>query len=384
MATILHVDMDAFFAAVELLDNPEYRAQPLIIGGRKDSPRGVVSTCSYEARKFGVHSAMPIKKAVALCPQGIFVPGRMQRYQEVSRQIHALLPEFSPTVEPLSIDEAFLDMTGCEHFYASLEDMGTRLKKRVSEAVGVTASVGIAPNKFLAKLASDMDKPDGLVVIRPQDVDVILRDLPVTKLWGVGEKLGRRLAAEGIRSIHQLRRFSEEALTQRYGSMGRQLFELSRGIDHRSVEPYSEAKSISQEQTFDEDYEDQEFLRAVIAQLAEKVGWRLRRQELAAKTVHIKVRFADFHTITRSHTLAQRFSDDDTIFGWAWHLFARLPQQPIRLLGVGVSGFGESRQLSLFDDEAQASALADIMDAVNTKYEKPALTKGRTVFRAKK
>ena len=191
MRTIMHVDMDAFFAAVEVLDHPEYAGKPLIIGGRKDSPRGVVSTASYEARKYGVHSAMPIAKAAMLCPHGIFIPGRMQRYQEVSKDIHAIFPEFSPLVEPLSIDEAFLDMSGCEHFYPSLEEMGHSLKRRIKDKTGVTASVGIAPNKFLAKLASDWQKPDGLFVLRPDEVDDFLRDLPVGNCGALGRSLKR-------------------------------------------------------------------------------------------------------------------------------------------------------------------------------------------------
>ena len=189
MGTIMHVDMDAFFAAVEILDNPHYAGKPVIVGGHKDSKRGVVSTCSYEARKYGIHSAMPITKAVALCPHGIFIPGRMKRYQEVSSQVHAIFPQFSPIVEPLSVDEAFLDMTGCEHFYSSLEHMGQALKKEIRRQTGLTASVGIAPNKFLAKLASDWKKPDGLFVFYPHEVQSFLHDLTVSRIWGVGNRI---------------------------------------------------------------------------------------------------------------------------------------------------------------------------------------------------
>ena len=195
------------------------KGKPLIIGGYKDSRRGVVSTCSYEARKYGIHSAMPIVKAAALCPHGVFIPGRMKRYQEVSRQIHAIFPEFSPVVEPLSIDEAFLDMTGCEHFYDSLEAMGMSLKKRIKETTGLTASVGIAPNKFLAKLASDLEKPDGLTVIRPDEISTILNPLPVGKLWGVGKKAEQELNRIGIYKIGDLLAYSLPELEEKFGSL---------------------------------------------------------------------------------------------------------------------------------------------------------------------
>lgn len=381
MRTIMHVDMDAFFAAVEVLDNPDYKGKPLIIGGRKDSPRGVVSTASYEARKFGVHSAMPIARAALLCPQGIFVPGRMHRYQEVSRQVFALFPEFSPVVEPLSIDEAFLDMTGCEHFYPSLEAMGRALKDRIRTEVGLTASVGIAPNKFLAKLASDWQKPDGLTVIRPEEVEAFLRDLPVGKLWGVGKKSEEILRKLGLHYVRDILPHSLSWLQERVGAaLGTQIYYLARGIDDRPVVPEHEAQSIGHEITFPEDQVDHPFLRQQLAQMSEKVGWRLRKQSLYARTVSIKVRFEDFKTITRSHTLNFSFNDDDTIFREALHLLEQVQLRPVRLLGVTVSNLSEGAQLSLFAaEDSTASQLTEVMDSINRKFAPGTITKGRTL-----
>ncbi|HXK97791.1 MAG TPA: DNA polymerase IV [Limnochordia bacterium] len=379
MATILHVDMDAFYAAVEQLDHPEYRGKPLIIGGTKDSVRGVVSTCSYEARKYGVRSAMPIKRAVALCPHGIFIPGRMHRYQEVSRQIHAVFQDFSPLVESISIDEAFLDMTGCEHFYPSLEAMGRAVKDRIKNETGLTCSVGIGPNKFLAKLASEWQKPDGLTIIYPDQVDAFLLNLPVGKIWGVGVKSKEALKKLGINTVRDLREKSLDWLQQNLGpSFGTHLYNLCRGIDSREVTPYSEAKSISQEITFDHDYEDEEFLRSQLAAMAEKVGYRLRREKLYARTVTIKVRYGDFSTITRSQTLDYAVCDDDSLFNIGWKLLQTVKKAPVRLLGIGAHNLVHNQQMSLFDNTVETNKLAEVMDQINQKYGK-AITKGRTL-----
>lgn len=379
MSTILHVDMDAFFAAVEQLDNPQYLGKPLIIGGTKDSIRGVVSTCSYEARKYGVHSAMPLRQAITLCPHGIYIRGRMERYQAVSRKIHQIFPDFSPVVEPLSIDEAFLDMTGCEHFYTSLEDMGKKLKQQIKEKTGITASVGIAPNKFLAKLASDLRKPNGLVIIRPDDIDKILLDLPVGKLWGVGDKSQKLLHQYKIYTVGDLRQHSEQWLTERLGKLGSQVYYLARGIDSRKVEPRQEVKSIGQEQTFSQDISDPEILKSQIALLVEKVGWRLRKQELFAKTITLKVRYSDFSTFTRGYTLNNPIQDDDSIYHTAIHLFKEVRLEPIRLLGVTASNLSDHQQISLFSSDQKSSELSKVMDRINDKYDVHTLRKGRTL-----
>lgn len=381
MRTIMHVDMDAFFAAVEILDNPLYAGKPVIVGGRKDSPRGVVSTASYEARKFGVRSAMPISQAVVLCPHGIYVPGRMKRYQEISQQVFSVFPEFSPLVEALSIDEAFLDMSGCEHFYASLEEMGLALKRRIKETTGLTASVGIAPNKFLAKLASDWQKPDGLFVLRPHEVQEFLNDLPVGKLWGVGKKSEAVLHKLNLHYVRDILPHSLSWLQEKVGSaLGSQIYYLSRGIDDRPVIPEQDAQSIGHELTFAEDQESFAFLRQQLAQMSEKVGWRLRKQGFYARTVSIKVRFEDFKTITRSHTLNYSFNDDDTIFREALHLLEQVKLRPVRLLGVTVSNFSVGAQLSLFSMEDQASSqVNELMDSINRKFAPGTITKGRTL-----
>lgn len=381
MRTIMHVDMDAFFASVEILDNPDYKGKPVIVGGRKDSPRGVVSAASYEARKFGVRSAMPISKAVVLCPHGIFVPGRMDRYQEISRQIHDLFPQVSPLIEPLSIDEAFLDMSGCEHFYTSLEDMGLHLKKLIKQETGLTASVGIAPNKFLAKLASDWRKPDGLFVIRPEDVQKFLYGLPVNKIWGVGKKSEERLHQLGLYHVKDILPHSLEWLQKNVGeALGNQIYHLARGLDERPVVANQKAKSIGQETTFSEDQESLPFLRHQLAQMSENVGWRLREQGFYARTVSIKVRFHNFKTITRSHSLNYSFNDDDTIFSEALQLLNDIKLQPIRLLGVTVSNFSVGSQLSLFSSEDQPKGqVSEVMDTINRKFAPGTITKGRTL-----
>jgi len=377
----MHVDMDAFFASVEILDNPDYKGKPVIVGGRKDSPRGVVSAASYEARKFGVRSAMPISKAVVLCPHGIFVPGRMDRYQEISRQIHDLFPQVSPLIEPLSIDEAFLDMSGCEHFYTSLEDMGLHLKKLIKQETGLTASVGIAPNKFLAKLASDWRKPDGLFVIRPEDVQKFLYELPVNKIWGVGKKSEERLHQLGLYHVKDILPHSLEWLQKNVGeALGNQIYHLARGLDERPVVANQKAKSIGQETTFSEDQESLPFLRHQLAQMSENVGWRLREQGFYARTVSIKVRFHNFKTITRSHSLNYSFNDDDTIFSEALQLLEDIKLQPIRLLGVTVSNFSVGSQLSLFSSEDQPKGqVSEVMDTINRKFAPGTITKGRTL-----
>ena len=361
MRTIMHVDMDAFFAAVEVLDHPEYAGKPLIIGGRKDSPRGVVSTASYEARKYGVHSAMPIAKAAMLCPHGIFIPGRMQRYQEVSKDIHAIFPEFSPLVEPLSIDEAFLDMSGCEHFYPSLEEMGHSLKRRIKDKTGVTASVGIAPNKFLAKLASDWQKPDGLFVLRPDEVDDFLRDVPVGRLWGVGAK-SEAACTNSIRYVTISCPIPCPAAGKGGGPWvpksityrGLTIERLCLTRTHSPLVMKSPSATIRRTP-----------LCANSWPKGEKVD-RLRQEGFYARTVSIKVRFYDFRTITRSHTLEYSFNDDDTIFGEALHLLEQIKLQPVRLLGVTVSNLSIGAQLSLFSTQDQsASQVNEVMDSIN-------------------
>lgn len=375
--TIVHVDMDAFFAQVEALDNPAYRGKPLVVGGPRDSARGVVSTCSYEARRYGIRSAMPIRQAVRLCPEAIFIPPRMQRYVEVSRDIHRVLESFTPVVEPLSIDEAFLDMTGCEHFYADPWDLGTRLKQRLRQATGLTASVGIAPNKFLAKLASDKQKPDGLVIVTQDDVDAFLSPLPVEDLWGVGPKTAVRLRQAGLETVADVRACPLAELSRIVGRSGAaHLHALAFGRDERPVEPPGDPKSIGSETTFETDVPDGPELRAHLARLVAAVGRRLRRKGMYARTVTVKIRFPDYRTYTKSHSVADPFRDDDTLFREASRLLdAFALRRPLRLLGVSVSQLQRSVQTSLF--APKEDRLTDVLDALNDRLGGRVIRRGR-------
>lgn len=375
--TIAHVDMDAFFAAVETLDHPEYRGKPLIVGGPRDSRRGVVSTCSYEARRYGVRSAMPLAEAARRCPEAIFVPGRMGRYAEVAQVVRRVFSEFSPVVEPVSIDEAFLDLTGTEHLHPSLEALGRQIKMRIAAATGgLTASVGLAPNKFLAKLASELRKPDGLVVLTDENLDAVLLPLPVGQLWGVGPKTAAELNRYGIRTVADLRKAPLAWLSERFGKFGPSLYQLARGLDDRPVDPGGEPKSLGHEETFATDLSDPKALRRVLVTLAAQVGRRLRSHGLTARTVTLKLRYADFTTLTRSRTLATPFDDDDTLLAEALRLWEKVEKrQAFRLLGLYVSGFIPAQQLSLLPDRKRE--VFAVMDRLNARFQREVLIKGR-------
>lgn len=378
---ILHVDMDAFYAAVEVLDDPSLAGRPVIVGGTP-AGRGVVAAASYEARRFGVHSAMSAARARQLCPTGVFRRPRMQRYVDVSGQILAILQEYTPLVEPLSIDEAFLDVTGCERLFGSAAAIGRTIKDRVRREVGLTASVGVAPNKFLAKLASDLEKPDGFVVIEAAAARDTLAALPVRKLWGVGEVSERELRRHGIRTIGDLARAPRSLLAGCFGEHAAQLLDLAAGRDDRPVIPAHEAKSIGNEVTFAADIADPEELRGVLDLLAEKVAWRLRRHGLRGRTVTVKARFPDFATHTRSETLPQTTCSTATIRAVARELLERRLDRrgrPLRLVGVTVSQL-EGRaavQGELFSDPtgAREAALDSLVDRVRDRFG-PLLRRG--------
>jgi nucleotidyltransferase/DNA polymerase involved in DNA repair len=380
---ILHLDMDAFYAAVEVRERPELAGKPVIVGHR--GRRGVVSTCSYEARKYGVHSAMPSVRAERLCPDGIWVPGRMSLYVKISREIRRIMQEFSPLMEPLSIDEAFIDLTGIA---ASLEagvDTARELRRRIRDEQGLTASVGVAPNKFLAKLASDMDKPDGLTVISMEDLAGKVWPLPVERLWGVGPRTAQRLRAGGIDTIGRLVEHDPSLLEARLGAnAANHLRALGRGEDDRPVSSERRHKSISEERTYGEDLTDPEDIDRAMLARAVGVARQLRRQGIVARTVHIKVRTGDFTTWTRSHTLPSRTDLPEPIVEAARRLFReriRLAGRGVRLLGVGVSGLEPARsgQGSLFEapTEERARKLARAADAVREKLGEKALTRAR-------
>ncbi len=381
---ILHVDMDAFYASVEILDDPSLAGLPVVVGGRPEG-RGVVSAASYEARRFGVRSAMPMAQALRRCPGAVIRPPRMARYAELSAHIRDIFERYTPLVEPLALDEAFLDVTGSQTLFGPAPQIGRQIKDEIRTETGLVASVGVAPNKFLAKVASDIDKPDGFRVVEPDEIHDFLDPLPITRLWGVGPATARELERHAIRTIAQLRRLPLEAAEHLFGNHGRHLGLLARGIDERPVVPEYEAKSVSNETTFGEDLTDDAMLRAWLQQLVEQVGWRLRRAGLEGRTIQLKVRFADFTTLTRSRTLERPTAITREITTAALDLFrTRLPnpRPPVRLLGVGVSGFDaeDTSQQDLFADENRRRdvQLDGVVDAIRTRFGKGAARRGRT------
>jgi len=373
---ILHVDMDAFFASVEQLDHPELRGKPVLVG--HDGPRGVVAAASYESRVFGCRSAQPMAVAKRLCPSAIIVPGRHHRYRELSEAVFAIFDEFSPTVEPLSIDEAFLDLTGSERLLGETFDVATRLKAAIKQRVGLTASIGIAPNKFLAKLASDLRKPDGLVSIDGGDVDRILPPLPVKRLWGIGAATAGRLAGIGITTIADLRRAAPDLLERCLGSDATRYMNLARGIDNRKVTPDREAMSIGHEHTFEADLIQPGQVRRVLLDEVEQVGMRLRKHNLKTRGVSIKIRFGNFQTITRSATLAGATSATAELWQAAQSLFDAWIFQPVRLIGFTADRLAREGQLPLFGDAAREkqTKLDAVADQINGRFGKRTIRRG--------
>ncbi len=354
---ILHVDMDAFYASVEVLDNPSLAGRPVFVGGTQEG-RGVVSAASYEARTYGVHSAMSAARARRLCPDGVFLRGRMDRYAEISRQIFAIFSDYTPLVEPLSIDEAFLDVSGCRRLFGPAERIGRLIKERITGEIGLTASVGVAHNKFLAKLASDLRKPDGFVVIKPREARDLLAGLPVDRLWGVGAVSRRKLEEQGIRWVRDLLAVPRDLLVARFGEHMDQLLELAVGHDDRPVIPAQQAKSIGNETTFAEDISDDFQLRSILDHLADKVARRLRQHDFLARSITLKARFLDFRTVTRSVSLSRPTDSTVVIRDTARHLLTdKLDRngRALRLIGLTVSGLtaADADQAELFPDPVQ-------------------------------
>ncbi|MEJ2049394.1 MAG: DNA polymerase IV [Calditrichota bacterium] len=378
---ILHVDMDAFFASVEQLLNPEWIGQPVIVGAdpQDGKGRGVVAAASYEARKYGVHSAMPISRAYQLCPKGVYVQPHGHLYQHYSQQVFTILSGYSPLVEPLSIDEAFLDMTGSLHLYKSLKAIGEKLKNEIKQETHLPASVGIAPSKSVAKIASDLNKPDALVIVEPDKVQDFLDPLPVTKLWGIGEKTFDSLLKMGIRTVYQLRQYPQEVLIQKFGKMGQHILNMATGTDQREVVPTEEVKSVSNEITFDEDQTDMDLVKKTVFNLSEKVAGRLRRSGIQGKTVQLKIRFQDFKTYTRSYSFKSYTNLTDEIYKTSLFLLDEFDplEIPVRLLGVGVSNLeNESgRQLSLWEfDIDKKLKVEKVMDQIQDKFGKNSIS----------
>lgn len=383
---ILHIDMDAFFASVEQRDHPELRGKPVLVGG--DGPRGVVAAASYEARVFGCHSAMPSAVAKRLCPQAIFVKGSHGVYKGVSKQVFEIFERFSPAIQPVSVDEAFLDVTGSTHLFGSPVEIAIEIRRLVFAEVGLTCSVGVAPNKFLAKLASDLNKPDGYTVITSETAQEILDPLGVERIMGVGPASQRELERIGIRKIGQLRKLPIETLSARFGDSGERLFRLSRGIDDRPVRVAEGARSISHEHTFEVDVKDPEEIRAMIARQAGDVASRLRKHGGYAKTVSIKVRFGDFQTITRSTTLDSRTNESAVIHRAVKSLFDQWAKgyRPVRLIGVALTGFSETRgEAGLFEVESSGTnqVIDQATDVITRRFGKGALTSGATLKAAR-
>jgi len=373
---IMHVDMDAFYASVEILDNPNLKGLPVIVGGR--SARGVVSTCSYEARKFGVHSAMPLFEARRLCPHGVYLPVRPHRYAEMSGKIMAIFRETSPLVEQLSIDEAFLDLTGMERL-GGAETIAHQVQDRIQEELKISASVGLAPNKFLAKLASDMDKPHGFVKITPGEAEAMLAPMPVTKIFGIGRSAEDKLKQFGIEKIGQLASADVTILRKVFGINAEQVKRLALGLDDRPVVNEEEAKSIGKENTFDYDLTDFESCRDEVLDLSGQVGWRLRRENLAGHTVTLKVKFADFHTITRSSTGDRLIAWDEEIFSLAEQMLRKINVKPgVRLLGVSVSNLfrPEDEPVLGFAEDERMQRRNRAIDSLKSKFGENIIKRG--------
>jgi DNA polymerase-4 len=375
---ILHVDMDAFFAAVEVLDQPELAGKPVLVGGA--GPRGVVAAASYEARKYGCHSAQPMAVALRNCPHAVIVKGRYWRYREISQQVFAIFERYTPQVQPLSIDEAFLDVTASQPLHGAAEVIAAKIRGDVLRETRLTCSVGVAPNKFLAKLASDLDKPDGLTIVRPDRVDTLLPPLPVTKIYGIGPSTARRLAGLGIKTIGDLRKVAMPVLERRVGADEAAHYRrLAFGVDDRPVESDREAKSIGQEQTFGTNLAEPQAVRDVMLEQAEEVAARVRRHALVARSVTVKIRFGDFQTITRRTTLPQPTDETNLIWAAARDLFdawAAKSFAPVRLIGVTAAQLAPAAeaasQLELFPDPQQQKRkqLDRTLDAINAKFGK--------------
>lgn len=382
--TIMHVDLDAFFVSVEQVLNPALRGKPVVVGGRPDR-RGVVASASYEARQFGLHAGMPLATASRLCPQATFIEGNFAKYRDASRKFMAILADFSPFLEPVSLDEAYLDVTGFESIHGSIRRMALTIKQRIKDELGICASVGIASGKVIAKIASDLSKPDGLIEVARGDERRFLAPLPVARLPGIGSKAQKILSDLGITTIGELSMMPSGELKSRFGVSGELLQRHARGIDDRPVEPPGAAKSISRETTFDRDIEDRSRLRATLYYLSERVGAELRRQGRQAKCISLKLRYADFSTITRRRTLRQPASTDRTIFDTGLELLREGlagVKQPVRLIGIGVTSLTEpAGQLNMLDTSAERwEHLNKVIDHIRNKYGFTAIQTGRTLL----
>ena len=380
----MHIDLDAFFVSVEQVLNPELKGKPVVVGGKPDR-RGVVAAASYEARAFGVHSAMPLATASRLCPQAIFIEGNFAKYRDASQKFMAILADFSPYLEPLGIDEAYLDATGFESIHGSIRQMAVKIRQRIKDELDLCASVGIASSKVVAKIASDLSKPDGLLEVPEGKGAPFLKPLPIAKLPGIGRKTEPALKALGINTIGQLAAIPPNVLKSHFGIWGEMLHNHANGIDDRKIEPPGEAKSISRETTFGKDTRSTTLLKATLRYLSERVGSDLRQHGKQARCIVLKLRYADFTTITRQQTLNQTSDADQTIFEIGYQLLKKelsVEKQAVRLIGIGVSTLVESgRQLDMLDVSApRVERLNKTIDRIRKKYGFTAIQTGQTLL----
>ncbi len=375
---IIHADLDAFYASVEVLDDPSLRGRPVIVGGGPNE-RGVVMAASYEAREYGVQSAMPLRTAGRRCPHGVFLPGRPDRYRDVSAQVMAIFASYTPLVEPISLDEAFLDVTASEAVLGDGPTIGRGIKKRVRDEVGLVVSVGVATNKLCAKVASDLRKPDALVVVPPGEEAAFLAPLPIRRLWGVGPQAQKALADYGVVTIGDLAALDRSALVRRFGKHGASLVDRAHGVDPDPVDDPDAAKSVSHEMTFDEDTADSDVLERTLLAMSEGVSGRLRHAGLKARTVTVKIRDSGFNTITRQRGLAEPSDMTEPI--WQAALELARPEvrgKRIRLLGVAASAFGAREQLGLFEGgDDRRRKLVEAADEVRERFGTRAITRAR-------
>ncbi len=381
MPDIIHVDMDCFFAAVEVKDNPDLAGKPVIVGALPGT-RGVVSACSYEARRYGVHSAMPISRAYRLCPNGIYLPPNGKRYMEESEAIRAVFLEYTPLVEPISLDESFLDVSGSHRIYGTSVEIGHAIKRKIRESTGLVASVGIAPSKFVAKIASDLEKPDGFVVVDDDAVLDFLAPLDVRKMWGVGKATWSRLEKLGIRTVADIRAQREDEFERIFGQHGRHLYDLAHGIDNRSVTPDSERKQVGAEHTYDRDEGDMKEVERTLLFLSDKVASRMIGKERKGSKVTLKLRDEDFHTVTRCRSLDSRIMATKDIYTVALELFRKenLHGKKVRLVGVSVSGFEDDGQASLFGDTSERTdKLEKVVADIRGRFGKAAITRATLI-----
>jgi DNA polymerase-4 len=376
---IIHLDMDAFYASVEVRDNPTLKGRPVVVGG--PSGRSVVSAASYEARRYGIRSAMPISRARQLCPEAIFLPVRMGRYREVSDQIMAIFARFTPLVEPLSLDEAFLDVTGSARLFGSGREIAVAIKGLIREETGLTGSAGVAAVKLVAKIASDLEKPNGLTVVAPGTEREFLAPLAISRLWGAGATTIKELALLGVATIGDLAALPVDLLAARFGKSGQHLHQSALGLDDREVVPEREAKSVGHEDTYEEDLRSPAQIRKELLSLAVRVGTRLRRHHLAGRTISLKVRYSDFTTVNRAVTLAEATGDGQLLFRAALELLAKTEahRRAVRLLGISVSNLlpdTTPRQTDLFGvsrQQARREELNRATDQINRKFGREAI-----------